>query len=581
MLKPRYSSQFKKDFKLVVKRGYDTTLFVALIFMIPFFTLAGISPSPPPTNGLADSGICYIEILTAIDNPDRGFYRCIPIVAIPYGTPHIYDWQIEQSGHLIHLRIDLKAFGAASGGKDLTYDLLASLDASMDLIRQAGATAIIRFAYDWTGVWDYDSGHFNAYEPDINQVIKHVHQLTGFFHNNADIITVVESGFLGPWGEQHNTPIVTQENMNRLIDALLLAVPESRTISVRRPSFFANWAGIDINEIDQFTAAPGTPAHRVGIFNDGYMGSFNDLGTYINREKEIAWLSRQGRHTVFGGEVTKVDGLPNWNTYIFTEMFITNTSYLNINHHLDVIQMWRDTSYTGSNIHYHGVSEFDFINNHLGYRFVIRSSRLSSSVEQGGNLRITAAIENVGAGNVVNEQELVILFARDNEVIFYERSSFDVRHWNSGEISDISLDILLPSDVAEGRLRTYFKIAQPNQAIDNNLRTIQFANIGVWNQYFGANFMGEFDVLPCVAVPTPSPVPPISNIPGNVTRSGRVTAADVAMLRAFLAGFDVNICLIAADVNADGRVTAADLALIRAYLAGFDVVLKGLEAGAD
>ena len=27
MLKPRYSSQFKKDFKLVVKRGYDTALF--------------------------------------------------------------------------------------------------------------------------------------------------------------------------------------------------------------------------------------------------------------------------------------------------------------------------------------------------------------------------------------------------------------------------------------------------------------------------------------------------------------------------------------------------------------------------
>jgi len=73
-----------------------------------------------------------------------------------------------------------------------------------------------------------------------------------FFHNNADVITSVETGFLGPWGEQHNTQVVTQENLNRLIDAMIEAVPESRTISVRRPVYFANWIGIPVYEIDRF-----------------------------------------------------------------------------------------------------------------------------------------------------------------------------------------------------------------------------------------------------------------------------------------------------------------------------------------
>ena len=72
--------------------------------------------------------------------------------------------------------------------------------------------------------------------------------------------------------------------------------------------------------------------------------------------------------------------------------------------------------------------------------------------------------------------------------------------------------------------------------------------------------------------PTPTPTPP-SFIPGDVNGDGQVTAADVAILRAYLAGFPVDICRYAADVNSDGQITAADLALLRAYLAGFPVTL--------
>ncbi len=34
MLKIRYSSRFKKDYKLVVKRGYDTSLFEAVLDLL-------------------------------------------------------------------------------------------------------------------------------------------------------------------------------------------------------------------------------------------------------------------------------------------------------------------------------------------------------------------------------------------------------------------------------------------------------------------------------------------------------------------------------------------------------------------
>ena len=67
------------------------------------------------------------------------------------------------------------------------------------------------------------------------------------------------------------------------------------------------------------------------------------------------------------------------------------------------------------------------------------------------------------------------------------------------------------------------------------------------------------------------PPPPI--VWGDVNRDGQVTAADVGLLRAYLAGFPVDICLVAADVTQDGQITAADVGLLRAYLAGFPVRL--------
>ena len=79
---------------------------------------------------------------------------------------------------------------------------------------------------------------------------------------------------------------------------------------------------------------------------------------------------------------------------------------------------------------------------------------------------------------------------------------------------------------------------------------------------------------PTPTPPAATPTPPPTNIPGDVDDNGYVTAADVGILRAYLAGFPVTINYANADVNADGAVTAADVGLIRAYLAGFPVELK-------
>ena len=61
---------------------------------------------------------------------------------------------------------------------------------------------------------------------------------------------------------------------------------------------------------------------------------------------------------------------------------------------------------------------------------------------------------------------------------------------------------------------------------------------------------------------------------GDIDGNGKVNLQDSALLRRYLAGWDVTIDENAADVDGNGKVNLQDSALLRRYLAGWDVTLK-------
>ena len=60
---------------------------------------------------------------------------------------------------------------------------------------------------------------------------------------------------------------------------------------------------------------------------------------------------------------------------------------------------------------------------------------------------------------------------------------------------------------------------------------------------------------------------------GDVNGDGKVTAADVLLIRKNIAGQNVPVSKDVADVNCDGKLTASDVLLIRKYIAGQNVKL--------
>lgn len=441
--------------------------------------------------------ITYQESVENISNPDRGFYDPIGIACKPVGMDR--DKTIPHANGFLHLRLGLRDF-SAKGNLDKDYDItqetLEILDLYMEQIRQAGGNAIIRFAYDnFNGIADI--------EPEIEQIEKHIAQLKPFFVNNADVITSVESGFLGPYGEQHSSSIVTNENIKRVVDALLEAVPEERTISVRKPGWYCAASGVAIENIDKNITTKQDRYYRVGIFNDGYLGSASDLGTYKNRKKEIEWLSYQATHTVFGGEAVKVNSIhdvdENGNLYnspehIEQEMFLTHTTYLNEYWNDKLIGEWKNTLYTGQDPLYQGKTAFEYVQNHLGYRFVLKEAKIPSRIETEATLSMKVTIENVGAGNVVNPKDMYILL-KNSQKEYAVLLSEDITTLQSRESKEIKINIVIPEQVEVADYDVYLKVVNQGETVKSNKRCIQFANTSVWDNELAANKIGSIKVI--------------------------------------------------------------------------------------
>lgn len=464
---------------------------------------------------LVDSGINYAESTQEIVNPERGFYKPISKqFAVSGNTPisqSYFNQYVSQYG-LFHLRFGLEAFSIGAGGSDapLSQDMLNALDATFDNLRNAGGTAIIRFSYNLYGLTQ--NGKYIEAEPSMSLIEQHISQLGAVIEDNIDVIAAVETGMFGPWGEQHSTIRATESpnNYYRLVEAWLDAVPPSRTISVRRPRYYVYWSsikydnGLTLGTIHNDITQPGTDEYRVGVYNDGYLGSSSDLGTFSDRTKETAWLSNQAVHTFYGGEVvadSQTGGIGSYNNidYINYEGFITHTTYLNKEwNYTKVISSWENTTYTGDDPVYKNItSGYTYVSNHLGYRFVLRESLLYDEVEQGGTLSLQGKVENVGFGNVINEKKEEIIIT-DGTHTYKTECDIDVREWDSQAISDYSLTINLPSSLPIGNYDVYLKISELYEQLqDTAFRTIRFANddADIWNESLGANYLGSFAIV--------------------------------------------------------------------------------------
>lgn len=422
------------------------------------------------------------ETTERINNPDQGFYRPVYVKLTDSGAQY-NSGVLSGTTQLYHLRIDISAFSAAAGGADkpFTDGALNGLRSLLNEIDTREKSAVVRFAYD-----PNFSGKKDA-EPDFDVLLGHIRQATAVLNGYETTITAIEAGLIGPWGEMHSSKISDSEHTTRLIDEFLKNT-ENLPVLVRTPKKIYDYLGITVNDIDGYEIPPSSPACRLGLYNDGYLGSDSDLGTYTDRARETEFLSKINKRLPFGGEVVSPESKLHDIENCTAEMFKLSLSYLNVEWNNSVIDKWKNTQYTekcGNDKIYYGQSAFTYIENRLGYRFVLRNSKLNYSLKSGifkGQIKS----ENVGFGNLTKQKQLKLYFTDQTGQTAYKCAAGT---FNGGNEIYFSQKIELTSGKYSVYLCVYGKEINGSPAY-----CVRFANSDNWNEELKANYIGEITV---------------------------------------------------------------------------------------
>ena len=448
----------------------------------------------------------FKESTETLYNPGVGYTTTSWLYCKPGDCPIRFP-----KGNIVLFFIDIGGFSSGANGNtddngnyiegtdyELDDNFFKSLDANFENVKKNGGTIAVRFRYDANGKSKPEPQSFDKVLGHIDQIKK-----SGIFEKYKDILMFIESGFVGSWGEQHSGKYTTVDYKSQILEAVMNMAPEKIPITVRTPDTIAKWLGIERNELNKYFSQKGTKESRAGLYNDGYMGSINDLGTYSNREIETSFMSNQMLYTYFGGEFSgNIDYAKKWETYkpenAIPEMYKTHLSYINGN----IFELYKDYIFTSQynvngvdNSAYFGETVFKFIRDHLGYRFVLRESNITPQAFQGGIIDIKLKIENTGFANPLKEMNTEIILEKDGN---YMKTEIDIdpTDWYSCNITTLNIKLKIPGQIEVGIWNIYLKLSIGNYNLENYyMRSVKFANNDIWYGSLGANFLGSFNVL--------------------------------------------------------------------------------------
>lgn len=537
---------------------------------------------------LVDSGLDYSE-QTDYDtkNFDCGYTSASWINAAPGKI-----WTVNPSSFTL-LLIGIGEYSSALNSSGTDYDLdeafFTSLEETLKNAKANGVTVGIRLRYDANGNTDPEPATFQ-------KVLDHIDQLgaSGLLRKYEEVITYIETGLVGSWGEQWGGKYTSLECKAEILEKFLEITPDSISVSVRTPNTVRTWlstyCGIETTAADM-SCEISDPVlarkfERIGLYNDAYMGSDSDLGTYSNRAGETAWLSQAA---MYGGEFS---GSDEWRMkyitwqpeYSIPEMYYTNLSHINSNlyrdktasekfstyaeaqERLDSIKTLyesaglgdfdyagyvteKDGEYTASwkwmgyddftftrelddlcgvdcdNSAFYGETVWQFMRAHIGYRYVLRSSKLNTELDPGDTLSLSFDIENTGFSNAPKEKEAEIILS-DGTVNYSYTTDIDTADWKSGTKVGESLDIELPETISGGSWNVYLRVSNLNKdAADDELYCTRFANNSLqFSEELGANLLGTINVSgePRTALPEN----PDSRAPGCYWTGGSANIND-------------------------------------------------------
>ncbi|NUR29536.1 MAG: DUF4832 domain-containing protein, partial [Catenulispora sp.] len=431
-----------------------------------------------------------------IANQERGFYHHAETHYyadnsgyVPLDVTKLRNFRTQE-----HITQILRLFYLEKFAKQDVIDkhYLDLMQADFDAARAAGVKMIVRFAYALPGAgWPPPTPYGDA---PVSRVVKQIKQLTPILRANSDMIAVVQSGFVGLWGEGYYTDYfsdpadpsqVSDQNWadrKAVVDALLQALPKDKMVQVRTPSMKQRMYGLPTGTAGGLTAAQaynGTAVARIGQHNDCFLASPDDYGTYLSDPIELDkdFVAQDTNYVPEGGETCGVNAPRSEWPSASAEMARLHFSFLNIEYHPDVLASW------GPNI--------EIAKQKLGYRFALTRSTVSQAP---GTVRVELHLRNDGWAAPYNPRQVQLVFQNSKHTFKYNVPA-DPRRWSAGALT--SLDWTVKAPPVAGKYRVLLNVADPklqsqgrlpgSSETYNAVYAVRFANNGTWQPATGYN----------------------------------------------------------------------------------------------
>ena len=467
--------------------------------------------------------VTYAESSDNFPNPERGFY-------IPTQT-HASNFVPLKEQQLTQYRTMQRKHGSASYAiystllfryyildqfvnKPLSAGFLHKLDNDFSVVRKAGLKMILRFSYinkvHANGCADKEGICPPYGDAPKAIVLQHISQLKPLLQKNADIIAVLQQGFIGIWGENYYTDYfgdASENGAGRILDsswrdrndilkALLDALPKNRMVQVRTPQMkqkfiYGPSASADVKPMYAQQAYNQSDEARIGFHNDCFLASVDDYGTYYDygsssgpkkpaNETMRKYFAADSRYVPVGGE-TCDDAFSPQNDcapagHAEEEMAAMHYSYLNTGYNNKVNNDWDSMGCMSS------------IKKRLGYRFVLKEGHFPAAAKAGESFTFFLTLSNKGFASPFNPRiaELVLRNTTTGK-IFRIPCKTDIRSWFPGD-TQWNETVTIPGTINAGSYALLLNFPDPSPALAKRAEySIQVANQNMWEPDTGFN----------------------------------------------------------------------------------------------
>lgn len=195
---------------------------------------------------------------------------------------------------------------------------------------------IIRFAYNF--------GPIGAEDASKTLIFRHLDKLKLILEDNADVIAVMQAGFIGAWGEWHSSTrgLDTTEDCRDILFKILDTLPPSRMVqitgdgapNIKREIF----EGQTITEDDAFE---GSHLSRNDFHSECFLSGATDASFYLPGQVEEmkSYLTQDCRFVPMGGETGRVSAWSHCSN-VLADLEQMHWSYLGGTYHEGVLSIF-------------------------------------------------------------------------------------------------------------------------------------------------------------------------------------------------------------------------------------------------